>query len=107
MLLSLVAPRFLHVASATEDLWADPPGEYLATVAATEAYELSGLQGLPHEPPPLTAPDGSLLPVDPVGTDVWYHRRAGGHDITPQDWEHYLDHADRFFERPSANEGTR
>ena len=90
MLVALMAPRPVYVASATEDRWADPRGEFLAARAATPVYELYGLSGLdPVEPP---APDTS------VGGHIGYHIREGGHDVTPWDWDRYLDFADRHLE---------
>ncbi len=82
-LLALIAPRPLHVASATEDLWADPHGEFLATQAAGAFYEQLGLTGLgaSEMPPPGTR----------IGNRVGYHLRTGPHDILAEDWSHYLD----------------
>ena len=81
-LLALVAPRVLHVASAIEDRWADPRGEFLATQAADDAWRLLGSAGLGVA----RMPD-----VDrPVGKTVRYHVRRGGHDITHYDWTQYL-----------------
>jgi len=93
MLLALIAPRPLYVASASEDLWADPKGEFLAAVAATEVYRLYGLSGLA----------GRELPAvgQAVGGVVHYHQRAGKHDITEFDWRQYLDFADRYL-KPGA-----
>lgn len=84
-LLALVAPRVLHVASAIDDRWADPRGEFLATKAADEAWQFLGAGGL----------GVSAMPaVDhPVGGRVRYHVRTGGHDITRYDWTQYLDTA--------------
>ena len=43
-LLALTAPRYLYVASASEDAWADPLSEFLACAAASPAFEIIGRQ---------------------------------------------------------------
>lgn len=90
-LLALVAPRVLCVHSATEDLWADPKGEYLSAWHAGPAFRLFGKEPLasPVQPPPET----------PVGTDVCYFLRTGKHSILQSDWDVYLDAADRIFQQ--------
>lgn len=87
MLLALMAPRPLYVASAEEDRWADPKGEFLGALAASPAWEVMGRKGLGADKMP---PVGQ-----PVGESVRYHVRPGKHDITAYDWDQYLDFADR------------
>lgn len=87
MLLALVAPRPLYVASATEDQWADPRGEYLSAYHAGAAYRLLGKDALTNETSP--------APEKPVMTTVGYHLRIGRHDINSYDWARYMDFADR------------
>jgi hypothetical protein len=84
-LLSLVAPRPVYVASAVEDGWADPKGEFLATVHAAPVFELFGKSGLGTEAWP--EPGGH------IHADIGYHLRKGRHDITVEDWSLFLDFA--------------
>ena len=88
-LLALVAPRYLYVASASLDRWADPKGEYLSAYHASPLYKLYGMKGLESEQMPKIG--------EPIMNDVGYHMREGKHNITPYDWGHYLDFCDNVF----------
>jgi hypothetical protein len=86
MLLALMAPRPLYVASAEGDQWSDPKGEFLGALHSSPVWELFGKHGIATDQMPgLHAP---------VGDTVHYHIRAGKHDVTAYDWEQYLKFAD-------------
>ncbi|MCA9131224.1 MAG: acetylxylan esterase [Planctomycetales bacterium] len=84
-LISLMAPRPVYVASASEDLWADPRGEFLSAKIASTVYQRLGSSGLQlaEFPAPQTASVGV----------VSYHLREGKHDINAWDWQNYLKFA--------------
>jgi hypothetical protein len=88
MLLALAAPRALYVASADEDLWSDPRGEFLSLAASSPVFTLWGDSAIrPDQMPPLETP----LVVGRRG----YHIRTGPHNLTPYDWDRFADFADR------------
>ena len=86
-LVALSAPRPIYIASAEEDKWADPKGEFLAGKLAEPVYALFGRTG--------TGVAAWPAVNHPVGEFIGYHVRTGKHDVTTYDWEQYLRFADR------------
>jgi hypothetical protein len=80
------------VASAEEDLWADPRGEFLSLVHAAPVYRLLGQQALgTTKMPPIGQPIH--------GDGAHYHIRDGRHDLNLVDWQCYMEFADQVFGR--------
>ncbi|MBT8184133.1 MAG: acetylxylan esterase [Eudoraea sp.] len=89
-LLALMAPRPLYVASALNDSWADPKGEFLSLKHASEIYALydqndSISERLPEVNQPI------------IRGKLGYHIRTGNHDVTPYDWEQFMNFTDLHF----------
>ena len=79
-LTALIAPRYLYIASADDDAWADPDSEMLNCCAVNEIYEKYGKDGFICE---------DRLPI--VNDEfhrgcVGYHLRAGLHYFSREDW---------------------
>lgn len=89
MLLALIAPRPLYVASASEDDWADPNAELKSCRLASEVYELYGKKGV------MITDDELKLDTPYHEGMIGYHRRTGGHALTAYDWNMFMDFADK------------
>lgn len=87
MLMALTAPRPLYVASAGEDIWADPRGSYLALHHAAKVWDLFKFpSGLPEAMPPANK--------QVISGKVGYHVRDGGHNMLVEDWKRFIAFAD-------------
>ncbi|MCI9625385.1 MAG: acetylxylan esterase [Clostridia bacterium] len=87
MLLALIAPRPLYVASSSLDEWADPDSELRSCRFASEIYELYGLDGV-------IVPEGIEENIPYHGGMIAYHCKTGEHGLTKQDWNLFLDFSD-------------
>ncbi len=91
-LIALIAPRLVYVSSCETDAWADPPGEFLATVHATPVFHLYGVKGMETDKMP-----GLEQPI--LDGNIAYHIKRGGHAMHEYDWARYVDFADRRMRR--------
>lgn len=80
-LIAANAPHRVYVASAEQDIWADPEKEYEGCVAASAYYEALGLSGFVH---PDRMPEvGECFHQGMIG----YHMRSGTHAFSREDWQ--------------------
>ena len=87
MLASLIAPRMLYVANASDDLWADPRGSYLSIYNALPVYKLLGADSsIPESMPSLNK--------QIINGKVGYHIRNGGHNMLLSDWKMFMNFSD-------------
>ena len=80
--LACMAPRPVYVASAAEDYWCDPIGEFLSLYEASKIYKLYGAKNLPNK--------SDMKVATPFHGDVGHHIRFGDHDITLYDRQQYI-----------------
>ena len=91
-LIALMAPRLVYVASATEDTWADPKGEFLSCVHASPVYELFGLRGVGATKMP--------TPQEPLHAGhIGHHIRVGKHNLVEYDWNCFMDFTDKHWKK--------
>ncbi len=86
-LVALMAPRPVLFPNAVEDTWANPAGQFEVLKAAEPVYRLLKAGGL--EAPQM--PEVGKLSAGTLG----YYIRPGKHSMTAQDWQVFLDFADR------------
>jgi hypothetical protein len=88
-LVALCAPRPVLFTNASEDLWANPSGQFEVLKAANPAYKLYGFDGITAEKVP--SPGDQL-----IATRLGYWIRPGKHAMSPPDWKTYMDFGDKY-----------
>ena len=87
-LIALCAPRPVLLSCATEDLWANPTGQFDMLRAADPVYKLVAGDGLGATQMPEVS---KVLP-----SRLGYYIRPGKHSMTREDWAVWLDYADKW-----------
>jgi hypothetical protein len=91
-LAALCAPRPILFSNAEEDTWANPAGQFEVLQSADRVYRFLGAEGLAASDfPPLNKL---------VESNLGFYIRPGKHSMTRQDWDAFLDFADRRFGKP-------
>ena len=92
-LTACIAPRYLYIASAVEDTWADPDHEMLNCVAVGKYYESLGFSGFVcKDRLPKT---GDTYHEGRVG----YHLRKGTHYFGREDWQKVIEFINKHREK--------
>ena len=91
-LVALCAPRPVLFSNAEEDLWANPDGQFEVLKAADPVYRFLDAGGLDAKSVP---PLGKL-----VDSRLGYFIRTGKHSMNREDWQAFLDFADRQLGKP-------
>jgi hypothetical protein len=86
-LVAICAPRPVLFSNATEDQWANPPGQFDVLKVADPVYRFLGVEGLGAQAMPAV---GKL-----VDSRLGYYIRPGKHSMTREDWKVFLDYADK------------
>jgi hypothetical protein len=91
-LIASLAPRAVYIASAMEDQWSDPKGEYLSLKLGASVY--SEIYQIP-----ISLPNQYNYSLHTIHQkSVGYHLREGKHDLIGYDWEKIIDFADLQFD---------
>ena len=75
MLLALIAPRYVMIGAAIEDVWADNEGQLLSCQLASKAWGYYGKGG---------------LSADLDSGEVAFYTRGGSHFLSREDWQRYM-----------------
>ncbi len=92
-LVTLCAPRPVLFSNAQEDQWANPSGQFEVLQAADPIYRFLGVEGLAAK----SMPHQRHL----VDSRLGYYIREGRHAMTADDWQVFLNFADRQWARPA------
>jgi len=94
-LLACIAPRFVCVGSAQEDIWADPESEMLSCLAAAPAFgENAFICGDRFAQPGECFFQGS----------IGYHMRPGQHYFSREDWNKLIRFVNLHTEKPDTQQ---
>ena len=83
---ALCAPRPVLISSAEDDHWANPPGSFAILQATDPVYRLLCDEGLEAQ----NYPQPGTLTESRLG----HFLRKGGHAMTKEDWDAWLNYAD-------------
>jgi len=91
-LIALCAPRAVLLGAAVEDTWANPAGAFDMLKSADKVYRFLGADGLAAQ----SMPETNKL----VDSNLGFFIRPGKHSMTKQDWQFFLDFADKQWGKP-------
>jgi hypothetical protein len=91
-LIALCAPRAVLLGAAVEDTWANPAGAFDMLKSADTVYRFLGADGLAAQ----TMPETNKL----IDSNLGFFIRPGKHSMTKQDWQFFLDFADKRWDKP-------